>query len=293
MPRNDTAVVVWRSSARKIETTATWCLSASIAPGGLSIGQYRGKCTLWGLKLLHFAEPILHCGTVGTQLQRCHSAARGSNLLENAAEWHRCSRFARRNETTAVWSLSATPLCKAVSKAPSNYQSVDKYRGKCTLCGLKLLHFAEPILHSGTVGSNLLQHAARWHRWKCLDVLCRTGLPREIKPPSCGLCLLPLYGKQNGKPQVTTNSSAKIAEITAHPKSSRASWCSHEHGHKSQSTFGGILCQHVSTQLPSIFLKPLRKQRHLQQMGLSSRQWCILDTRQKNWDFTCKTLGLD
>ena len=44
-----------------------------------------------GLKLLHFAEPILHCGTVGTQLQRCHSAARGSNLLENAAEWHRCS----------------------------------------------------------------------------------------------------------------------------------------------------------------------------------------------------------
>ena len=197
MPRNDTAVVVWRSSARKNQTTATWCLSASIGPGSISIGQYRGKCTLWGLKLLHFAEQILHCGTVGTQLQRCHSAARG------------CWKMPR-NDTAAAglpgemrpqpYGLChATPLCKAVSKALSNYQSVDKYRGKCTLCGFTLLSRSCTLEQSAATCCNMPRDDTAG---SCLDVLCRTGLPREIKPPSCGLCLLPLYGKQNGKPQV-------------------------------------------------------------------------------------------
>ena len=104
MPRNDTAVVVWRSSARKIETTATWCLSASIAPGSLSIGQYRGKCTLWGLKLLHFAEPILHCGTVVEQSAHNYS---GVTPLHEAAT---CWKMPRNDTAVVVWRSSARKI---------------------------------------------------------------------------------------------------------------------------------------------------------------------------------------
>jgi len=103
MPRNDTAVVVWRSSARKNETTATWCLSASIAPGShQSIGQYRAKCTLCGLKLLHFAEPILHDLALWNSLHTTTVTA-----LHEAATWF---NMPRDDTAGVVCTSSAAPV---------------------------------------------------------------------------------------------------------------------------------------------------------------------------------------
>ena len=137
----------------------------------------------------------------------CHSAAFGSNLLENAAEWHRCSCLEvlcqekmRPQQRGVCLHRSPQVVTNPSANIAANARSVAW--SCCTLLSRSCTveQSAHNYCHSAAFGSNLLENAAEWHRCSCLEVLCQ----EKMRPQQRGVRL-------HRSPQVVTNPSANIA----------------------------------------------------------------------------------